>query len=355
MHYPAVALLSQMVTASGARNVVVGDDLVERVRAEEPAIAEGRLKRTLAVLESETKLVRRERRRNLDLYEISSEFLVPWIGRQRADRLRARERAALARRQRRLLTALGGAVVLVALMAGVTNFALTQRQEAQAQARRAHARQLDTAAVSLLGVDPGLSLLLASEAARKAPSEDAEDVEDVLRQLLMVLLPGAIDVRHRQSRRGRRSQPRWVTSPHRRPQRAGTGLNDSTSRGLHAVNHGAPILAAAISPDGRFVVTGGKDGRLELWGDDGRRIRTLQHRDPVRSTSFSRDGNAARDCGGERRPTNWAVDGELIAELPWSKPVTDASFSPDGRLLVVIGNHRLARLYDTRDGTFCRR
>ena len=351
LHYPAVALLSQMVTASGARNVVVGDDLVERVRAEEPAIAEGRLKRTLAVLESETKLVRRERRRNLDLYEISSEFLVPWIGRQRADRLRARERAALARRQRRLLTALGGAVVLVALMAGVTIFALTQRQEAQAQARRAHARQLDTAAVSLLGVDPGLSLLLASEAARKAPSEDAEDVEDVLRQSYVFFRErstfdtGSPVVVADHSRDGSRV---LVAGRNGRAR-----VYDSTSRGLHAVNHGAPILAAAMSPDGRFVVTGGKDGRLELWGDDGRRIRTLQHRDPVRSTSFSRDGTLLVTAGG-KKATIWAVDGELIAELPWSKPVTDASFSPDGRLLVVIGNDRLARLYDTRDGTFVR-
>ena len=93
LHYPAVALLSQLVTATGVRNIVAREDLIQRVRSEEPDIPEERVEAALGALESETRLVRRERRGDLDLFEISSEFLVPWIGRQRADRLRAREQA----------------------------------------------------------------------------------------------------------------------------------------------------------------------------------------------------------------------------------------------------------------------
>ena len=345
LHYPAVALLSQMVTASGVRNVVSGDDLIERVRTDEADIPEERLERTLEALEKETKLVRRERRGDLDLFEISSEFLVPWIGRQRAERLRARERAQAARRQRRLFSALGVAAALVALMAGVTIFALTQREEAQAQARRAHARQLDTAAVSLLGIDPGLSLLLASEAARKAPSQEAEDV---LRQSFVFFRErstfdaGSPVVVAEYSRDGSQI---LVAGRNGRAR-----VYDSQSHALvRTLNHGAPILDAAFSSDGRLAVTGGEDGTVKLWAARRRPIRTLQHGDPIRAASFSRDGQLLVTAGGTTAKI-WRADGRLLADLPWTKQVTGASFSPDGTRLIVMGNDRIARVYGTREG-----
>ncbi len=88
---PAVALLSRMVTASGARNVVSEEDLISRVSGEE-SIDQDLLKRALYGLGEETKLVRRELRREVVYWEITSEFLVPWIRKKRVERLADIER-----------------------------------------------------------------------------------------------------------------------------------------------------------------------------------------------------------------------------------------------------------------------
>ena len=65
--------------------------------------------------------------------------------------------------------------VLVAAMAGVTVYALSQRTEARDQAREARAHQLEAESAAGLLLDPERSLLLAREAARLYPSETAEE------------------------------------------------------------------------------------------------------------------------------------------------------------------------------------
>jgi len=84
--YAAVALLGQMVTASGARNVVSADDLISRVQGAE-GISEKSLRHSLKALETQTRLVRSERRHDVVVYEITSEFLIPWIVKQKEERL----------------------------------------------------------------------------------------------------------------------------------------------------------------------------------------------------------------------------------------------------------------------------
>src|SRR5947209_12642506 len=95
----AVALLSRMVTASGTRNVISEYDLLTQVREDE-RIPEEQLKAALTSLVQDTKLVRRERRYNTYFYDIVSEFLVPWITRQRVARLAEAERRKLAEAER---------------------------------------------------------------------------------------------------------------------------------------------------------------------------------------------------------------------------------------------------------------
>jgi hypothetical protein len=84
--YAAVALLGQMVTESGARNVVSADDLISRVQSTE-GISEKKLRQSLKALETKTRLVRSERRHDVVVYEITSEFLIPWIVKQKEERL----------------------------------------------------------------------------------------------------------------------------------------------------------------------------------------------------------------------------------------------------------------------------
>jgi hypothetical protein len=80
---PAVAILRHLVTSAGTRNIVLEADLLERLQSSEkipPTIG----KCALAELTDRSRLVRKQRRNEAYFYDITSEFLVPWIRRQRA-------------------------------------------------------------------------------------------------------------------------------------------------------------------------------------------------------------------------------------------------------------------------------
>jgi len=127
---PAVALLARMVTSAGTRNVISEDDLLRRVELEE-GIPGKLLSKALDSLEGKTKLVRRERRREVYYYEISSEFLVEWIQKKGQERQRLAERRkaeleaaqraeeAARRRWMGLLAGISIVAVILAIIAGV--------------------------------------------------------------------------------------------------------------------------------------------------------------------------------------------------------------------------------------------
>ncbi len=164
----AIALLGQMITSAGTRNIVSAEDLVQRVRHEGSAFSPALLEDALARL-SESRLVRRERRRDLYLYEITSEFLVPWISQRRAELRRQQERHRERRRLLILGSIAGGLVLVAALVAALAVWALAQRDHARIEARTAAkaGRSLGLAyAQSKLGSRLDVGLLLGLEAMR---------------------------------------------------------------------------------------------------------------------------------------------------------------------------------------------
>lgn len=121
---PAVALLSRMVTPSGTRNIVSEYDLISQAQEDE-GIPEDLLREALRALVEQTKLVRRERRYDTYFYDIVSEFLVPWISRQKVERLAALEvqkLEAIERRKRKKAFLVAGASLLLAIGIGVAGF-----------------------------------------------------------------------------------------------------------------------------------------------------------------------------------------------------------------------------------------
>ena len=116
----AIALLGQMVTSAGTRNVISAGDLFQRVQEVDGGITPSSLDQALEDL-SQSRLVRRERRRDLDLYEITSEYLVPWISHRQDEFRQLQDR----RRERRRLLIVGSiAATLLLVVAVVTFFAL---------------------------------------------------------------------------------------------------------------------------------------------------------------------------------------------------------------------------------------
>ena len=138
----------------------------------------------------------------------------------------AASRGAARRRQRTLLSSVAAALVIAI---GLAVYALIERSSAAASAQRAYSRQLAADAETQLGIDPELSLLLASRAYDVSPT--AESIE-VLRQALAT------------------SQIRMTVHP-----------ADGVSQ-------------AQMTPDGRMLVTVGRsDALVRLWPPLGRTAR----------------------------------------------------------------------------------
>jgi hypothetical protein len=135
---PAVALLSRMVTAQGLRNVISEEDLIARTTQEEGTLRRNKAEAALAALVADTRLVRRERRDDVVFFEIVSEFLSPWIQRQRMLR---RTRAL-----RRRWAALAAVLLFIALISvAATVWVLRKRTEsalAREEVRNAKAAEI---------------------------------------------------------------------------------------------------------------------------------------------------------------------------------------------------------------------
>lgn len=96
---PAVVLLTRMITSSNTRNVVSFDDLIGDL-AEKEKIDSAIATEALGALER-TRIVRRSPRSKVVVYEIVSEYLVPWIRAKKAEAQAARVRRAHDERRER--------------------------------------------------------------------------------------------------------------------------------------------------------------------------------------------------------------------------------------------------------------
>ena len=121
---PAVAVLRHLVTNAGTRNIVLESDLLERLRTCENVPAETG-KRALAELSGQSRLIRRQRRNEAYFYDIMSEFLVPWIQRQR---VLSDARVALRKWRRRVSVGLTVAGAILATL-GVVAILIYQERE----------------------------------------------------------------------------------------------------------------------------------------------------------------------------------------------------------------------------------
>jgi WD40 repeat protein/serine/threonine protein kinase/Flp pilus assembly protein TadD len=129
------------------------------------------------------------------------------------------------------------------------------------------------------------------------------------------------------------------------------------------VRHEGAISLTVLSPDGKFVVTGGEDGAARLWdAATGKPVgRPLQHSYPLRRVLFSPDGQtvatwAVRSAMGQdnrHEARLWrARDGEPLGPVfhPEGHPAMlysagGFSFSPDGLLLLTAAD-RTVQVWD---------
>jgi WD40 repeat protein len=113
------------------------------------------------------------------------------------------------------------------------------------------------------------------------------------------------------------------------------------------------ITYATLSPDGRQVAAGTKDGKIVLWRIDrpARPQRIVRaHRGFVYTVNYRSDGVMV-SAGADRTIRLWPADGgpPVVLRGPDDEIFT-AIFTPDGRhVLAASADHKL-RLWDARGG-----
>jgi WD40 repeat protein len=363
----AVALLGQMVTPAGTRNVISAADLFQRVQEAERGITPGLLDQALEGL-SQSRLVRRERRRDLNLYEITSEFLVPWISRRRDEFRQLQERRRRRRERRRLLIVTSLALALLLVAAVVTSLALlavhssdqarSEAETASKEARTATIFALASAAQTNAEKGPDAALLLSLAALapnRGGPAIPAVARSNMIQALETTQLKGVAGILH-----GDTGPVNSVAfSPDGRTLASGSA--DGSARLWDLATHKQlgpaldadtlPVSSVAFSPDGPTLAVGSDNDTVFLWD---LATHTLL-RSPLRasaytSVAFSLDGRTLATGRDNGRVRLWdlATNRPLGPRLPgrFSASVDSVAFSPDGRMLAAGSGDGRVRLWD---------
>jgi WD40 repeat protein/DNA-binding SARP family transcriptional activator len=218
------------------------------------------------------------------------------------------------RRSARRLRSLVGVFAAAALIAGsLTIVASRQSNTAQRETRVATARELATAAVANLGVDPELSVLLASEAVQRTRSSDGTVLEVAEEALHRAVVASRLEL-----------------------EVPGVGGSLAWSPAGVFVTEG-PEGSGII--DIRLASTG-VDGTLKVWDPSTGRLLSSWSRDAdAWAPSFDADGVLVAAAWGDGTVRVLDVStGRVVTTVPM-QDVYDAALSPEGNLLAVASHH----------------
>ncbi|MGE5192706.1 MAG: WD40 repeat domain-containing protein, partial [Deltaproteobacteria bacterium] len=130
---------------------------------------------------------------------------------------------------------------------------------------------------------------------------------------------------------------------------------------LPEVRGGTEYTAIALSRDERYLVTGSKDGKVQVWdAENGQLVGTLGvHVRQVLGLVFSPDGSRLASASGDGKIKVWAWDPTRLPQSPPPEYEHEArvpgvyvnmAFSPDNRRLAHGGEGHMIKIRDAKSG-----
>ncbi|MCG8421491.1 MAG: protein kinase [Proteobacteria bacterium] len=114
-------------------------------------------------------------------------------------------------------------------------------------------------------------------------------------------------------------------------------------------SHPAKVEAAALSSDGRRVVTAAGDAAVRMWNADGQGAARVfrGHKAIVHSVQFSRDNSRIVSASADQTVRVWPIDGSAppLVFHGHTAAVFAAAFSPDGTRIVSASADRTVRIW----------
>ena len=347
---PAVAVLRHLVTSAGTRNIVLESDLLERLRLwENIPIETG--KRALAEISGQSRLVRRQRRNEAYFYDIMSEFLVPWIQRQR---VLSDARVTLQKLRKRVAIGVGIALAVVLTLAGISIYLERERsKDALVLAKLEEQRRTDKEIQSRLqvqhslylqqrtvdGVDTQQQLRAVDSVTSKEeispetpvtnptgsddgaapPDADVSGAADYITDKLFIGHKGAVwNVHYSTPAIGvvfpGASDSYCITAGRDQTARVWDwkSNNDFPLRGHRGEVNDARFNPQPRSEESWFAATASDDATVGLWKAKQRENPTLLqgHREAVTGLAWSSDGNWLASTSKDKEARIWNVSGD---------------------------------------------
>jgi WD40 repeat protein/serine/threonine protein kinase len=128
---------------------------------------------------------------------------------------------------------------------------------------------------------------------------------------------------------------------------------DQCPRLAHLWVHEGPILFAAYSPDGRFMVTTSADGTAQVWDAQSgvRACPPLRHEKPVVHAAFSPTQPFLVTASWDHTARIWDLaSGRQHQLIPHEQKVGFVAYSPDGQRIVTTSADETARVWDAASG-----
>lgn len=273
-------------------------------------------------------------------------------GEEVQERQRLQREAILEQRSLRRLRQLVGVLTAATLVAvGLTLFAFAQQQRADRETRIATARELASAAVANLEVDPERAILLALAATEATRTDESGPLKEAVAVLHQAVLASRVVM-------GVPGNFPAAFDPE------GDLLATSTDDGVirlwrvpggqsvgSVAGHTGQVIQVEFTPDGGGLVSSSVDGTARRWDLDSRRevCRFVGHTDAVFSTSLSLDGRLLATRGHDNTLRIW--DAQSCEErLRLEYTALGMHFHPDGESLAFAGWGTQAIVVDVETG-----